>query len=125
MDERHREPQPGPRTKFADLTEEMLYRMSLDGWCNEQNGRSEATTGWFARVSISRDELSEVAQAFEEEMAGAGFTDTTALVGHFLLREDDQGFVEVFEYDNEEEVKKAYGVLERQFEAWDSQDDAS
>jgi hypothetical protein len=114
-----REQQPDRvRGKFFNGIDSMLYRLCLDGWSNESSGSVEAPMGWFGRISISHAELPEVVAAFSEEFAGAGFTDTPALVGNFLVKESNLGLVDVDEYDTEAELIDAYGELEAQFVSW-------
>lgn len=108
--------------KFRDAVDEMLYTLSLHGWANE-SGDVESPTGFFARISITRQELPEVVEAFQDEIAAQGFTDTAALIGHFLLFEDSQGFVEVDEYDDEPSLRIAYEGLEALYSQWAEEDD--
>jgi hypothetical protein len=107
-----------PRGKFVDLTEEMLYRLSLDGWANESTGDVASPIGWIGRISISREELPEIEDAFGEVFEGAGFEDRAGLIGHWLLSEDNFGFVEVHEMDSEEELVAIYRELSAEYDRW-------
>lgn len=112
-----------PRGKFGNHVDEALYEMSLEGWGNESSGDVEAPTGWFARISITAEELDEVVQAFEERLAEIGLDGNSSLIGHWLLREDDQGFVEAEEFDSEGELQSAYAELDQAYGLWASQNE--
>ena len=107
-----------PGGKFNNLTDQMLYRLSIDGWCNESSGSAEAPTGWFARISISLAELPEIVDAFDEPMAGAGFVETESLIGHHLIIEDGSGPLRVIAYDSEPELRSDYRALTTAYDEW-------
>lgn len=108
--------------KFANGLEEVLYDMGLEGWFIATSGDVQSPQGWFGFVSNEPDEVAEVAEAFAETMTRTGTT-PAQLIGHFLLREDERGFVGVEEFDSYGEAKGAYDDLEREYDAWDSQDE--
>lgn len=97
------------RGRFVDLTSQMRYRLSIDGWCNESAG--EPGSGYLARISISEQELPEIVDAFEEVLDGSGFTEsgsTADLIGHFLVTESEAGQVDVASYASESQVQREY-----------------
>lgn len=114
---------PQHKGKFDSDIDAALYELSLHGWANESSGNVEAPTGWFGRVSISREELPEIAEAFEEEFRREGFTELAGLIGHFLVREDSVGFVYVDEFDGEDEAKEEYERLDREYSEWEGADE--
>jgi hypothetical protein len=104
--------------KFADPLDEVLYGISVDGWANASSGSVEAPTGFFARISNTPEELQEVTEAFDQEIERVGLRETARLVGHFLLREDDQGFVTVQSYETQAELIEEYEVLDELYGDW-------
>lgn len=112
-----------PRGKYGNHIDETLYVMSLEGWANESSGDVEAPTGWFARISINEQELPEVVLAFMEDIQNIGLDTPSALLGHWLLRENSIGFVDAEEYDTEDELKAAYDELDGRYGEWLGQDE--
>lgn len=112
------------RTKFDSARDEWLYSMSDNMWANESSGDSESPAGWFARNSISPDELPEIVQAFPDELntmihARECVSD---LVGHWLISGDSVGFVYVQGFESESELIEAYNALDRAYDEWSEQD---
>lgn len=103
------------RGKFASRRDEALYVMSMESWATESNGDNQSPTGWFAWMSNSQVEIPEITSVFREPFAEIA-VDPAALVGNFLVRETDQGFVEVTTYDSEDDVRAEYQKLEQEFE---------
>ncbi len=107
-----------PQRRFESLEDEMLYRMSISGWCNESSGSIVCpTTGYFARISINEQELPEIADAFEQVFAGAKFTQHDQVLGHWLVS-DRGGQVQVTMYDSEPEVIHDFRQLNRAYKSW-------
>lgn len=104
---------PEQRSRFDSRIDEAIYRFALEGWANQSSGDRDSLTGWFARISISREELAEVLDAFREQLDGMEFPkdEEAALIGHFLLVESGPT-VTVDEYDSEAEVVQAYTTLD-------------
>lgn len=98
--------------------EAVLQAMVTGGWANEKDGEVEAPTGHFARVSNSEAELSEVVEAFEDVITAYDMDDTKELIGHFLVREDDAGFVHVTEYDDEVSLTRDFQQLQDDYSLW-------
>jgi hypothetical protein len=113
------------RGKFNSARDSVLYDMSLQGWANESSGDVASNTGYFSRISNTAPELAEVERAFEEELQREGLN-VGALEGHYLLVEDDQGFVHVAKFDSEAEVKEEYDALDEAYGDWmDGGDDVA
>lgn len=104
--------------KFGNARERVLYQMSVDGWANESSGEVEATTGYFAKIVVEPAELPEVVDAFEEEIADAGMTDTQELIGNWLLLENALGQIAVRAYEGREELDHDYRILSEAYGAW-------
>lgn len=105
-------------TKYSSPRDEVLHHLSLEGWANQSSGDTASTTGYFARISNSEAELQELTTNFEEAMQSAGLVDPSALIGHYLLVETDDGFVHAGDYKSEEEVIADYQKLEAAYEGW-------
>mgnify|MGYP001791810815 CR=1 FL=1 len=110
--------------KYSSARDEVLHAMSVQGWANRSDGNVEAPTGFFAIISNSPAELAEVVAAFDEEIEGTEDSDfsTSELVGHFVLVEDSQGFVGVYDYSTELGARVFYDELEDTFSKWDEEE---
>jgi hypothetical protein len=106
--------------KFNSDRDELLYVMTLEGWANESSGNVESPTGYFARISNGPRDIAEIRDAFPEETRPVSDSEIT---GHFLLQENDLGFVSVSEYDSEAELIRVFRMLEETYADWDSEDD--
>jgi hypothetical protein len=104
-------------SRYASPRDEALHFMAAEGWANESGGNIDAPSGWFAFVSNSPEELAELADAFEEDLAVLGVTPEQVL-GHFLLHEaaDDRFTVE--EFPTERHAHAAYMILQQVFDDW-------
>lgn len=102
-------------SKFDSARDELLYAMTLDGWANESSGNVECPTGYFARISNDPQDVPSIRDAFPNETKGMS---NAVMVGHYLLRENDQGFVYVSEFSNSVELIRAYRVLESEYSEW-------
>jgi hypothetical protein len=100
--------------------EAVLQAMVTGGWANESDGDVSAPTGHFARVSNTIDEMSEVWQAFNEEMSAYGMDDSSVLIGHYLVVEDSQGNVTVTAYDNPIALTRDFQALQDEFAEWNN-----
>lgn len=114
------EPNPG---KYNSPRDAILDLIVNDGMADEQDGHEQASTGHFARLSIHASEIQDLVQMHGEAMVQEGLTDTElhTLVGHFIIRTDEQGFVQVAKFDTKEELMKRYRLLEQQYLRWDKE----
>lgn len=87
-----------------------LYELTQDGYRNEHGGCLEHALGAFSRISISADDIRDIAQAYRPELDRAG-ADPDELVGHFIVTEhlDDQVRVQAF--DSEQSQHRRFGDL--------------
>lgn len=104
--------------KFENGREEVLYRISLDGWANAIDGHCESSTGTFAKIIIEPEELAEITEAFEEEIEEAGLTDTQELIGRWLLLENGLGQIALRAYEGLEELNHDYQMLSDAHSLW-------
>ena len=107
--------------KFDSVRDEVLHRMSIEGWANESNGNVESITGFFARISNDETEIIEIIDGFAKEAfeIDPNF-DMSELLGFFLLEENEMGFVYVTEFNTERELIARYVELSELFEAWEN-----
>lgn len=109
-----------PRTRFASIRDEVLYRLSTSEWDCASSGSTDSPSGWFAKISNSTHELGDLQDALGESFESLGIADPVELVGHFLLLEDYQGFVTVNQFANEDQLSGVYDVLEEIYVAWNA-----
>lgn len=110
---------PYPLGKYDTLRDEYLHGMCLEGWANESFGDVAAPTGYVWLVSNSTAEMAEIVGVFGLAPYGT--------VGHFLVTENDQGFVRVTEYEENRGAKYDFRCLEAEYTAWadeDAEDDS-
>lgn len=112
--------------------DQILEAMSQIGWSNEADGDVTAPTGYFTRISNTREEMNEIIglDTVRDVIRSQGHEVSddfpvpittyrvSDLVGHFLIVENDQGFVEVFEYERERDLLDAYRELEHEYSRW-------
>lgn len=105
--------------KFDSVRDEILSMMANESWANASSGDVESPSGWFARISNDVADIVSIIDAFAKEAfeIDPNF-DMSELVGHFLIVENDQGFVFVTEYPNELAVINAYNNLELMYAEW-------
>lgn len=98
--------------------DEVLNAMCQNGWANESGGDTDNSPyGWFARISTTKPELTELVAAFEQEIDAAGLDDINQLLGNFLLV-DNAGSLKIAEYFTEEEVKADYQRIADAYASW-------
>lgn len=111
MSERLPTDQEPRKGKFQSDRDELLFTICADGWANESYTVGEGES-WIARISNPPEEIEELKDAFAEEAARIGATALDGIQGFFVVVEDGQGFVNVAEYETEEEAIADYRVLE-------------
>lgn len=103
--------------------EAVLQAMVTGGWANESDGDVESPQGAFARVSNSEAEVygepGSIVSTFSDVIAMYGMTDTNELIGHFLVREDSQGFVYITSYDNPIALTRDFQQLQDDYALWE------
>lgn len=114
------EPQPERMGKFSSNRDAALHLLSGAGWANASDGNVAAPTGFFTKMTNEPEDMPEIMDAFAEELAAEGVTDPTALIGRFLLIEDDRGFVNVTDYVLQAQLDYDYRILQEAFGAWDA-----
>ena len=115
-------PEHEPRTKFASPRDAVLHQLTLIGWGSaEPSGNVASPSGWFCKISNGATELDDLADALGEPFSAYGLADTAELVGHFLVVEDNVGFVEVEVYEDEGQLDRAYDKREDTYREWEQE----
>jgi hypothetical protein len=114
--------------KFSSARDSILSYMAEGGWANESTGNVEAPTGWFAKISndpadvhIPNTEITSLlSDWFEQNPEVTDSEDLRKeLVGHFMVRENEQGFVTVIPYGTKSELDRDFEILSAEFNEWD------
>ena len=114
--------------KYNSERDKILDWMVTSDWANESNGSVESSTGHFARVCNDESDRAGLLDAFGADMEDCeppvAFEQ---LLGNFIVREDDQGFVTVTEYKTLAECEAAYNALLTEYDHLvnDTDDDES
>lgn len=113
--------------KFSSARDSILSYLTSVGWANDSDGSVEAPTGWFAKISndpadvhVPNTEITSVlADWFEQNPEVVDSPELRKeLEGHFLVRENEQGFVYVEEFKWAANRDAAYNRLEREYSEW-------
>ncbi len=107
--------------KFRNTRDAVLYQMTLEGWASQSSGDTQAPTGWFACIMNDPGDLASIRDAFGNFLDQAHFNRSDhlqQLLGNFLMREDQQGFVAVETYNTEVELKQVYDELDSAYGVW-------
>jgi hypothetical protein len=116
--------------KFNSERDSLLHYMCVSEWANESFGSVEAPTGFVWRISNNWEEVkpenTEITSVLEEWFEQQGDVEDTpefrrSLVGHFILIENDQGFVSVTQFPNEHALMEEYTARLEDFGIWDTQ----
>lgn len=118
--------------KFSSARDSILEYLCNNGWSNEDFGNVEAPTGYVYRISNTLAEVqmenSEVTSLLGDWFEGnSEVTDSPELreelIGHFIVTEDNQGFVRVAKFDTEKEMLAEFQRLEDAYNEWDTDED--
>lgn len=116
--------------KFSTARDDILHYLCNNGWANDSFGDVESPVGYVYKISNNWDEVKPENGEFSSIMGDWFESNPEAvdspelrkeLVGHFIVREDDRGFVGVqrlvFAANRDEEYKR----LEKIYEIWADQ----
>lgn len=111
-------------SKYDSNRDDALHYLCTSGWANTSFGDVAAPTGYCWRITNADVDVAEVNTEFNSVMddwSGELTQDVRdALVGHFLVVEDSDGFVHVLEYTSEKELISTFTAREKVFESWDT-----
>lgn len=119
--------------KYSSDRDSALHFLCVGEWSNESFGNVEAPTGYVWRISNTWEDVKPINMEFnsviedwvalDSDIDGVATEFRKSLVGHFLVVEDEQGFVSVHEYATETLLLQAFKSLEEIYAAWDEQGD--
>lgn len=117
--------------KYSTDRDNVLHFLCISDWSNESFGNVEAPTGYVWRISNTANDVAltntEFNSVIEEWNQSEFNTDNlefrNSLVGHFLVIEDNNGFVHVLEFPNEDALMTHFEEGKMWFEMWDSQEE--
>jgi hypothetical protein len=118
--------------KFSSARDSILEYLCNNGWANESFGDVEAPTGYVYRISNTLEEVhipntevtSLLGDWFEENPEVTDSPELRAeLVGHFLVTENSQGFVNVTAFETEKDLLSVFQSLEDEYNEWDVDED--
>lgn len=114
--------------KFDSARDDILHFLCISDWANESDGNSEASTGYFWRISNRTNDVTDTNTEFNSILSewlemNPEVTDSpvlrSELVGHFIVQAMDSGFVYVGSYDTEAEAAGVFESMQTEFSAWD------
>lgn len=109
-------------SKFNSTRDEVLFHVAFDSlWNDAHTGDTEAPTGYFGALSVTRADAPEIVKSTTGMFGFLDIEDApdpADLVGHWLITEDTQGFVDISEHGDSESLFEEYGNLETAYLAW-------
>jgi len=115
--------------KYSNEFEDALHYLCVADWSNESFGHVEAPTGYVWRISNNWEEVkpengefnSVMEDWFEQNDVEDSEEFRRGLVGHFIIREDSQGFIHLLSFPTEKEMLEEFDRLEVAYSDWDDQ----
>lgn len=104
---------------------EVLHVIACNSGEDACSGNVESPTGWFARLSVMVWELEGIQENYGQDIKDAELDDIALLLGHWLIIEDEQGFVHLEAFINKYDLLLRYNELEAKYDEWDSQDETA
>lgn len=84
------------------------------GWAMKSDGNVEAPCGYFAKIPIAPNELSELLDAvFDGDVP-----EVTIQPGYYFTKEDSAGNMWIWKFDNKYLMDAFYRIFEREYENW-------
>lgn len=118
--------------KFDTDRDSALHYLCISQWGADEFGHVESPVGYVWRISNEWDDVkpenTELTSSLDEWFEQQGDVEDNAefrasLVGHFLVVENDQGFVNVVEFSTEADMLAMFEAAREVFETWDSQEE--
>jgi len=106
-----------PGGKYDSARDVFLDYMVSQGWANESGGDVESNAGHFAIIKNPPAEVTEIANAFDDEMRSLNVF-RSDIIGYFVLHTDSQGFVSVHAFETETAAEIVYAEYEREYSDW-------
>lgn len=102
-------------TKYDSPRDELLHKLTLEGWSEHETGDVEAPSGFVSRLNIKADDLGSAYLQKTENIEGIKRED---LLGNWILTENSDGFVHVQKYDTPEAAIAVIEVAEDTYSEW-------
>jgi hypothetical protein len=118
--------------KYSNEFEDALHYMCLSDWASHSDGNVEGPDGFFWLISNSWEEVQPENGEFNSLMEewfkqNPSFEDSEefreGLVGHFIIREDNNGLVWLESFESRLEAYASFKSLQFTYSEWDTQDD--
>lgn len=100
-------------SKFDSRLDEALYTLTLDG-TDETTGSVEAPTGHAVLMHIDKP-FSHLQAGFDRPV--------TVPAGHYIVKEDSQGFVTVETFQTAEDANEEFRAIDAEYAEWLGDDD--
>lgn len=95
--------------------ENALKQIITAGWAMKSDGDVEAPTGYFAKIPIAANELSELLDAV---FGATNPPEAQIEPGCYVTKEDSAGNMWVWKYDNKYMMDVMYARFEREYAEW-------
>lgn len=118
--------------KYDSRRDEILHALCVADWSNASFGDVEAPGGYVWRIDLDKQDIFGTVSGrnteFESLLDALEFYDVTiserrALIGHFIVIEDSNGFIYVRSFDTEGDLMHEYEYRELQYSEWLGEDD--
>jgi hypothetical protein len=117
-----------PLGKFSSARDSLLHFLCISNWNTGEFGNVSDYGIYVWRIDNGPQDVALVNGEFTHVIEdwfieNPEVTDSeelrSELVGHFIIVENDQGFVNVVNFENETDLNKIYGEMLDQYCAWD------
>ena len=117
--------------KYSTDRDNILHYMATCDWANESFGDVDAPTGYVWRMSNTFQDVqpsnTELTSLIAEQVKLYDIVDNDefreSLVGHYLIVENSNGSVDVWQFDSEQALMSEYTYQLGVYDAWAGQDD--
>jgi hypothetical protein len=104
-----------PMNSGRDL-ENAFKQIITAGWAMKSDGNVEAPCGYFAKIPIEPNELSDLLDAvFDGEHPGE---EANIEPGYYVTKEDSAGNIWIWKYDSKFMMDSMYTAFEREYAEW-------
>lgn len=102
-------------SKFSDEVSEALWILVLDGWADLEGGSVEFGLQ-FNQISIGKINLKDLQKNM---VVTRVLEDVGQLIGHWVVTEDNYGFVTSIRFDSEQSAIDCFDRFDRMGELWE------
>lgn len=118
--------------KYSNEFEDALHYLCTNDWASHSDGNVEGPDGFFWLISNNWEEVKPENGEFNSVMEewferNSEFEDSEefreGLVGHFIIREDNNGLVFLTKYESRSEAYQDYTSLQFTYSEWAREDE--